>query len=163
MRMDRPLTSAGDRGMNAVTEEVLNETVAAIANEKFPPRIRPNYYRDQFIGFRIETFHTESMSYRSIGFNFDSYKLAVLSLRAIETGNDPSEGSVTPVTDHYPRLKDYRNSDRIKRRISIGFILYAIAVVVSLFLMSGCSLTPASECEHGYSWRGDCAQPLFVE
>jgi hypothetical protein len=46
----------------------------------------------------------------------------------------------------------------------IGSALVVIAVLIGgcLFL-AGCSHIQVSECENGYSWRGDCIQPLFKE
>lgn len=41
-------------------------------------------------------------------------------------------------------------------------ILVAVVIGVCLFF-AGCSLQPVSECENGYSWRGDCNQRLFIQ
>lgn len=46
----------------------------------------------------------------------------------------------------------------------MGSALLVIAALIGGCLMlAGCSVQPVSECEHGYSWRGDCNQPLFKE
>lgn len=123
--------------MNAQQETLIDEHdiyIDKLLKEMNPPRIRPSYYNDQFVGFHIEVFSLDRMDYESIGFTFETYKLTVLSLRAIETGNEPVEGSVTPVTDHYPRLKDNRKSDRIRWSLILGFSLYCAAVAVGLYL-----------------------------
>ena len=122
--------------MSAVQNEIIDDTVRAIAAEKFPPRIRPNYYRDAFVGFRIEVFNVNRMGYERIGFNFETYKLAMLSLRAIETGNEPREGCVTPATDRH--LLN-RARPPINKTFAFGFWLYVLAIVAAILLMSGCS------------------------
>lgn len=52
-------------------------------------------------------------------------------------------------------------------RTALGVIVWALFVVVGLvdlcIVLTGCSSVPVSECEYGYSWRGDCNQQLFQE
>lgn len=53
-------------------------------------------------------------------------------------------------------------------RAATGVIFWALIMIAALIggclFVVGCSVTPVTtECEHGYSWRGDCSQPLFKE
>jgi hypothetical protein len=41
-------------------------------------------------------------------------------------------------------------------------IMLAVLIGGCLFIV-GCTTVVVTECEHGYSWRGDCSQPLFKE
>lgn len=43
-------------------------------------------------------------------------------------------------------------------------LIASMAAVLFLSLMlTGCAVPMPRECEHGYSWRGDCNQQMFKE
>jgi len=42
-------------------------------------------------------------------------------------------------------------------------LIMIAAVIGGCLLVVGCSTTKVSECDSGYSWRGDCSQRLFKE
>lgn len=53
-------------------------------------------------------------------------------------------------------------------RAAAGVVFWTLIMIAALIggclFVVGCSVTPVTtECEHGYSWRGDCSQPLFKE
>jgi hypothetical protein len=52
-------------------------------------------------------------------------------------------------------------------RAAAGVMFWALLLIAALIggclMLVGCSAAPVSECEHGYSWRGDCNQRLFKE
>lgn len=56
----------------------------------------------------------------------------------------------------------YWREVRASAGVVIGAVMVIVAMAVACLLLTGCATT-VSECEHGYSWRGDCAQPLFKE
>lgn len=52
-------------------------------------------------------------------------------------------------------------------RAATGVVVWTLIMLAALIggclLIVGCSSIPVSECEGGYSWRGDCTQRLFKE
>lgn len=52
-------------------------------------------------------------------------------------------------------------------RAAAGVVVWTLVMLAALIggclLIVGCSLPRATECDNGYSWRGDCNQPLFQE
>lgn len=52
-------------------------------------------------------------------------------------------------------------------RAALSVMFWALLVIAALIggclMLVGCSSVQVSECEHGYSWRGDCSQRLFKE
>lgn len=53
-------------------------------------------------------------------------------------------------------------------RAATGIVVWTLVMIAVLIggclLIVGCTSIPAaSECENGYSWRGDCNQMLFKE
>lgn len=53
------------------------------------------------------------------------------------------------------------------QRAATGAVFWTLIAIAALIggclLIVGCSSVKVSECENGYSWRGDCNQMLFKE
>lgn len=74
--------------------------------------------------------------------------------------------------DHAPVLRCTCSQCRRARwfgelRAAAGVMFWTLIMIAALIggclFIVGCSTNKVSECEYGYSWRGDCTQQLFKE
>jgi len=126
-----------------IDSELAAEELAAEQASTKPARIRPNYIGDEWIGFRVEIFNKYTCQYEAVGVNFSEYKKAMLSLRAIETGNSPVQGIVTD--DRIYSTRAHHRQHGSNRLWIFGRCLAVVGILIILgvlLVLDGCALSP---------------------